>query len=106
MTLDNAAAKAAREAALNEPTYEIPSTIWQKVHDTDLFFTWYEIDTNSPTSKVITDSEGNEYVQVTIKTTFDTDKRDKSILKSVLPDEGYGVLKTVQIKKTEEGGEG
>ena len=99
VTLDNAAAKAARAAALNEPTYKIPSTIWQKVHDTELFSDWYEQESDSPTSEIITDAEGNEYVQVKIKTKFAAEK-EGSILKDVLPNKGYGVLKMVKLEKS------
>ena len=60
VTLDNAAAASARAAALNvAENYIIPGedtkasgTVWKRAHDTDLFFTWYTVDINSPTSQI------------------------------------------------------
>ena len=111
VTLDNAAARAARAASRNsDEGYIIPGEIETKIKELypNLFFSWYTPDAASPTSKRYQSdgvTEANniadaEYVQVTIKTTLDSTKSEKSLLAGILPS-GYTISKTVKLEKTE-----
>lgn len=93
VTLDSAAAAAARSAVQNggEPT----DAVKKKIKKTTLFLYWYEMDTNSP--KRILDTEHPENnanfftygVQVKLKDSV----KNNAVLKMVLP-ESYTVVKT------------
>lgn len=94
VTLDNAAAQAARNAVKNGYPYNITTTDSAKISRTDLFLTWYEL--NSANSELTTEG-GINYVTVTIRAELKSTKRD-TILADIMP-EAYTVSKTVQIEQ-------
>lgn len=104
VTLDNAAAQAARHAALNdEENYAVLTTDESNIQGTQLFLSWYELQEDA----CIKSSRGNvsggefvpaadgEYVRVMIQATLKADK-DETILKDIMP-EKYTVSKVAQI---------
>lgn len=111
VTLDNAAAQAARHAAMNSPSYEILQEDKDKIESTKLLFRWYELKKNrcikSSLGSLVEDSEGNlefeenasgDHVRVMIQATWREDKSD-SILGDILKDR-YTVLKIVKKEET------
>lgn len=115
VTLNNAAAQAARAAALNKSSsYSIPDDVRTKVGQTPLFLSWYAIDAGSPKRIINTVTETTtvenqetgqptettttkqESVTVMIQTNLTMDER--SILAGILP-EHYTVSKTANIEE-------
>ncbi len=99
VTLDNAAAQAARHAALNPPNYTITIPDQTKIEKTALFLSWYALKENNCAKSKVTYNEDDppkpEYVTVMIQATLKDDKND-TILKDILPDK-YTVLKIAEI---------
>ena len=100
VTLDNAAAKAARNAALNPLNdYKIVDDDKTKIESTALFLSWYELKKNDCTKRKVTYNEDDppkpEYVTVMIQATLKDDK-DDTILKDILPDK-YTISKVAEI---------
>ena len=94
VTLNAAAGSAARHAALNSSTYEIPGDDITNIKGTQLFLTWYALDDNSPKLiKNLADNPKSVTVMIQTKLTID----DNNILKDILP-ENYTVSKTANIE--------
>ncbi|MBQ4495291.1 MAG: pilus assembly protein [Selenomonadaceae bacterium] len=98
VTLDNAAAQAARNAVKNGYPYNITTTDSARIKaiGNKLFLTWYELNINCAKSELTTEG-GISYVTVTIRADLKSTKRD-TILADIMP-EAYTVSKTVQIEQ-------
>ncbi|MBQ3434090.1 MAG: pilus assembly protein [Selenomonadaceae bacterium] len=96
VTLDNAAAQAARNASKNGGTHEITDTDLAKISGTNLFLSWYKLENNCAKSELTTE-DGIKYVTVTIRADLKSTKRN-TILAGIMP-EAYTVSKTVQIEQ-------
>ncbi|MBR6712454.1 MAG: pilus assembly protein [Selenomonadaceae bacterium] len=111
VTLDNAAAQAARNAVKNGDPYDITNTDSARIKaiGNKLFLTWYEL-----RSECITISQGNIdettkdfvvvpdgiYVRVMIRADLKEEK-EHTILAGIMP-EAYTVSKIVQIEESAE----
>lgn len=108
VTLDNAAAQAARHAALNKTgNYDITAIDQTKIEKTKLFLSWYELRENNCTK--ISQGNINEttgefevapdggYVRVMIQANLKDSKKD-TILKEIMPN-AYTVSKVAEIQQ-------
>ena len=105
VTLDNAAAQAARHAALDTEHHALQTEDITKIKGTKLFLSWYELKDNcakisrgniNATGAFEEVAEGN-YIRVTIRADIKSEKQD-TILKGIIPD-AYTVLKVAEIKE-------
>ena len=102
VTLDNAAAQAARHAAL-DPGHELRTEDKTKIEKTKLFLSWYELKEDNCTKislgSIDTDGKFNvgsgNYVRVMIQANLKSTKQD-TILKNIVPN-AYTVSKVAQI---------
>ena len=96
VTLDAAAAAAAREAALNknsDPPYEIRSETREKIKDRKRFLKWYTMVDDSPKITKETTESGDTYVTVMIQAEL---KKNNKLL-DFLP-KYYTVSKTAKVQ--------
>ena len=104
VTLDNAAAKASRHAAL-DPEHELRTEDKTNIENTKLFLSWYELKKDTCTNfsrgniNEITGAfevaSGGGYVQVMIQAKLKSTKQD-TILKNIVPN-AYTVSKVAEI---------
>ena len=87
VTLDSAAAAAARDAVLHNGT--VSDSVKTKIKNTTLFLYWYEMDTNSPK---LMSTDGN-FVTYGVQVKLKDSVKNNTVLKMVLP-ESYTVVKT------------
>lgn len=99
VTLDNAAAQAARHAAMNSTEdYEITADDVTKIRATKLFLTWYKLEGECTKRRIIYNEDTPtlpEYVTVMIQATLN---KTDTILGDILPN-AYTVSKTVPVEQ-------